>query len=437
MDFPESLRYLFGLGHETAAMKLGLANVTRLLELLGNPHTAYRKIQIAGTNGKGSVAAMLSGICRAASVRAGLYTSPHLVSITERIRTGDEEISQAEFARHATVVRRAAESVYAETGARPTFFEQVTAIALVAFKEAGVELAILETGLGGRLDATTAAEAETAVLTPIGLDHQDYLGTTLAEIAAEKAAIIRPSSLCVSAPQRDEAAVVIEERARKCDVAVRVARGEIDEHEACDMGRMVVSLRTRRATYERVRLALRGRHQISNALLAATAAELLGERDARITTDAIKTGLEHATHPGRLELLAATAARPALLLDGAHNADGALALAGFLREFVTQPLTIVFALMSDKDFRGIATTLFPLASRVVLTRVDNPRAVAPAAMVEALEDAHKSNVYVAENVAAALAEAFRITSRGGLVCVTGSLYLVGEVKGLLRETSAF
>ncbi len=192
MQFDEAVKYLLSLGHETLAMKLGLVNVERLLAALDEPQRAYPAVQIAGTNGKGSTAAMLAAISRAGGIRTGLYTSPHLVSITERINIAGIQIAPAEFARHATRVRAAAESLHAATGARPTFFEQVTAIALVAFRAAQVELAILETGLGGRLDATTVARAATVAITPIALDHQAYLGDTLAEIAAEKAAIIRP-----------------------------------------------------------------------------------------------------------------------------------------------------------------------------------------------------------------------------------------------------
>ncbi|MGH9900882.1 MAG: bifunctional folylpolyglutamate synthase/dihydrofolate synthase, partial [Pyrinomonadaceae bacterium] len=192
MQFDEALRYLLSLGHETLAIKLGLANTERLLDALGRPQDAFPCVQIAGTNGKGSTAAMLAAVTRAAGVRTGLYTSPHLVSITERIRVNGIDITPDAFARIATAVRGASAEVQRATGALPTFFEQVTAGALVAFRESGVELAVLETGLGGRLDATTAARAQTVAVTPVALDHQEYLGHTLREIAAEKAAIIRP-----------------------------------------------------------------------------------------------------------------------------------------------------------------------------------------------------------------------------------------------------
>ena len=189
MNFEETLRYLLSLGHEMLAIKLGLRNTELLLEALGDPHHAYESVQIAGTNGKGSTAVMLDAICRTAGISTGLYTSPHLVSITERIRINGIEISEERFARYATEISKVADNLL-RTGrlaALPTFFEHVTAIALLAFKDAGVRLAILETGLGGRLDATTVAGAQTVAITPVALDHQEYLGETLEEIAGEKA----------------------------------------------------------------------------------------------------------------------------------------------------------------------------------------------------------------------------------------------------------
>ena len=211
MQFSEALRYLLDLGHETLAIKLGLRNIELLLAGLGHPQKSFPAVQIAGTNGKGSTAVVLDSICRAAGIRTGLYTSPHLVSITERICVGGIEISQDQFARQATLVRSAAEQLLAreEIGALPTFFEQVTAIALSEFRDREVELAILETGLGGRLDATTAAQATLVAITSIALDHQQYLGDTLTSIAAEKAAIIRPGVTAIIGKQPDEALDVI------------------------------------------------------------------------------------------------------------------------------------------------------------------------------------------------------------------------------------
>jgi len=198
MNFEAAVRYLLGLGHETLAIKLGLRNTELLLNALDNPERAFPSVQIAGTNGKGSTAAMLDSICRAAGIKCGLYTSPHLVSITERIRVSGVEITREDFAACATTVRE----VSRQLEALPTFFEQLTAIALLAFRNAGIELAILETGLGGRLDSTTAANASIVGITQIAMDHEEYLGHTLEGIAAEKAAIIRRGVNAVIARQQ-------------------------------------------------------------------------------------------------------------------------------------------------------------------------------------------------------------------------------------------
>jgi dihydrofolate synthase/folylpolyglutamate synthase len=430
MRFDEAVTYLLGLGHETLAIKLGLDNIERLLAALDYPERAYGAVQIAGTNGKGSTAAMLDRICRASRLRAGLYTSPHLVSITERIRLAGRDISRAEFARHATRVRAAATRLAEATGALPTFFEQVTAVALVAFRAAEVELAILETGLGGRLDATTAARAAVVAITPIALDHQEYLGDTLPQIAAEKAAIIRAGAAAVVAPQTDAARNVILARCRECGVAPRFTTGDIRIHGADASGRLRVTFRTEADVYEDVRLSLRGRHQATNASVAIALAEVLRERGFQITRAAIIEGLETAAHAGRLELIAG---EPSLLFDGAHNAAGARALRDYLDEFARgAPVTLVFGAMRDKDLEEIAATLFPAADKLILTRPTNARAAALDALAR-LAAAHglKGQPILAESPAAALRAAEGCTPPGGIICVTGSLYLIGEVKSLI------
>ncbi|HEX8070657.1 MAG TPA: cyanophycin synthetase [Pyrinomonadaceae bacterium] len=431
MDFDAAVNYLLSLGHETLAMKLGLANVTRLLAALGDPQRAYPAVQIAGTNGKGSTAAMLAAVCRAAGVRAGLYTSPHLVSITERVQVDGRELAPAEFARHAAAVRAAAETLHAETGARPTFFEQVTAVALEAFSAARVRLAILETGLGGRLDATTAARAATVALTPLALDHQAYLGDTLAEIAAEKAAIIRAGARVVLAPQAPEAETVITARCRECGVTPRRATDDIEMHDATPDGRLRATFRTETDSYERVLLALRGRHQLTNAAVAVALAEELRAQGFDITRAAIIEGLERARHPGRLELRPGA---PAVLLDGAHNPAGAAALGAYLDEFARAPVTLVFGAMADKPLAEMAARLFPAAARLVLTAPPNPRAAAPAALLQ-LARAHVApeRVTLAPTPADALRLARAATPPDGLVCVTGSLYLVGAIMQRLDD----
>lgn len=432
MNFDESLSYLLGLGHETVAIKLGLENVTRLLRRLGSPQDSFPSVQIAGTNGKGSTAAMLDAVCRAAGLRAGLYTSPHLVSITERIRVGGREISPEGFARHATLVREAAEGVARESGALPTFFEQVTAIALSAFREAGVDLAILETGLGGRLDATTAAGARWVAITPVALDHQEYLGTTLAEIAAEKAAVIRPGVRAVVAPQEPEAARVILRRCRECGVEPRFATEDLRVEDAGPDGRLRVRLLMGRDVYAGVRLALRGRHQLVNASVAVALAESLAEGGFPISHGHVVEGLETAEHAGRLELDARR--EPRILFDGAHNPAGALALRAYLDEFAAGPITMLFGAMRDKELAEMGRLLFPAARHLVLTEPQSPRAAPVEELLRAVPaPASSSTIALAPSSRDALVVAQTHTPPGGLICVTGSLYLVGEVKRLLAS----
>lgn len=404
MAFDESLNYLLSLGNEVSAMKLGLENIRKLLAVLGNPENNFPKVQVAGTNGKGSACVFLDSICRAANIKTGLYTSPHLISITERIKINGVEITEDDFARHAAKIRKIAES---EFDVPPTFFEQVTAIALCAFAEAKVELAILETGLGGRLDATTAAGAEIAAITPVDFDHQQYLGDTLEEIAAEKAAIIHQGSKVVVAPQKPAAEKVILERCRVFGIEPMFSGWEI---------------------YPGIKLKMAGRHQLINAALAVSVAEILRQNEPRITEKNIVQGLETALHPGRLEYSGG------ILFDGAHNIAGTAALADYFTEFIEAPVTMIFGAMNDKDLTDIANILFPKAKYLILTAADNSRSAAPQALVKLVPAAFpKDNIFPAKSVREALEIAQKINGSDGLICVTGSLYLVGEAQKLLKE----
>jgi dihydrofolate synthase / folylpolyglutamate synthase len=431
--FDEALRYLLSLGHETLAIKLGLTNTERLLEALGNPQSSFPSVQIAGTNGKGSTAVMLESITRAAGIKTGLYTSPHLTSITERIRTNNQEISREDFARLTWLVRETAERLVSEGSLEtlPTFFEHLTAIALVAFKEARVQLGILETGLGGRLDATTTAQAQVVAITPIALDHQEYLGETLTEIAAEKAAIIRPGVEAVVAPQERQALGVILERCAASGVTPRMGSLKVEVTGASDVGRMRATFETKEDRYENVQLGLRGRHQITNASVAISLAEALREQGFHIPRESIIEGLESAQHAGRLELRRISGIE--MLFDGAHNVAGARALRDFLDEFVTAPITLVFGAMRDKDLTEIAATLFPVAQNLILTRPSNPRAATLETLSRlVLHDFDSSKITLAPSVNEALHAAQTQTLSDGIICVTGSLYLIGEVQSIIR-----
>jgi len=400
MNFEAAVRYLLSLGHETLAIKLGLRNTELLLNALDNPQRTFQSVQIAGTNGKGSTAAMLDSICRAAGIKTGLYTSPHLVSITERIRVSGVEISREDFAACATRVREVSEQLEA----LPTFFEQVTAIALLAFRNAKIELAILETGLGGRLDSTTAANANIVGITQIALDHQEYLGDTIASIAAEKAAIIRPGVRAVIGRQQyPEALDVLLQRC-----------------EATGVGPVLVD-----SLENGVNLALRGRHQRDNAAVAVRLAELLRETGFDISDAAIVKGLETAQHPARLELIQH---EPAFLIDGAHNPAGAESLRTYLDEFAKRPLTLVFGAMRDKQLEQIGEMLFPVADVLVLTAVDNPRSATVEQLEPIAQRFARGTVLKSDTSAEALQIALDHTAREGMICVAGSLYLAGELR---------
>jgi dihydrofolate synthase/folylpolyglutamate synthase len=428
MQFDEAIAYLLSLGHETLTVKLGLRNTELLLEALGNPHKEFFSVQIAGTNGKGSTAAFADSIVRAAGLRSGLYTSPHLVSMTERIRIDGSEITHERFAQLATEVRVACETLMAQQtlSTYPTFFEQVTAIALLAFKQAGVDLAILETGLGGRLDATTCAAARVVAITPIGLDHQEYLGETIEQIAAEKAATIRPGVRALVSPQTPIVQEVIQRAAAVSKVDPTYDENRIDLEDSTGDGRFCVSFHTRTSGYRRVWLSLRGRHQITNASLALLIAEVLRAEGFVIQHNAVIKGLEQAQHPGRLEFISA---KPAVLYDGAHNPAGARALREYLDEFALRPLTMVFGAMGDKKLDQMAEILFPLADHLILTPVDSPRS----ASVEILRQLASSTleadqITCTNSVKEAATTAIAKTDPQGLICFNGSLYLIGEAK---------
>ena len=433
MNFEESYKYLLSLGNEVTAMKLGLESMTKLLHALGDPQNSYLKVQVAGTNGKGSVCAFVEAICVSAGIKVGVTTSPHLISVTERVRVDGKPISEESFADLATRVHAVAEELVqlGELERVPTYFEQVTAVALLAFAEANVKLAVLETGLGGRLDATTAAGAEIAAITRIDFDHQQYLGETIEQIAAEKAAIIHKGSTVVVGDQSPEALKVILDRCRELkiipssaskrniwqtDISRKTSVHERDVDPPSDPG---------------VTPSLKGRHQIENAYTAIMlAGSLANDFGLDISEDQIRDSIENARHPGRLEF------RGRYLFDGAHNVGGANALRNFLNEEIDKPITLVFGAMNDKDIDAIAEILFPLANMLVLTRPSNERATDPAEL-EILANRINGSALIINtgSVGEALEKAYELSRPDALILVTGSLYLVGEAQKLLTGGS--
>lgn len=444
MNYTEAIQFLLGLGNEMLAMKLGLETVRGLAGKLGNPQRKFPAVHIAGTNGKGSTAAMTASIAQAAGLRTGLYTSPHLVNITERIRVNFKPITPTNFARLATEVRAAGEQLVAEGAlpAQPTFFEQVTMIGFLHFAERQVELAVLEVGLGGRLDATNICEPVVTAITPLGLDHQQYLGETLAKIAGEKAGIIKPDVPVIVAPQEHEAMAVVKTRAAELSAPMisvsdstrlwncAFVRGESslrdDPRFRLSMaGQYVFDASTPQNSYQ-VALEMRGRHQVTNALTAMLIAEELGKKGFGTRTEHIVCGLQRARWAGRLQMIEVSNRQPMVLLDGAHNPAGAQILRDFLEEHCREvPITLIFGAMGDKAVAEMAELLFPAARTLILTRAENPRAAETGRIAEWTKEIRQDAVCTT-GLAEALTEAARLTPANGLIVICGSLYLVGE-----------
>lgn len=434
MDYTQSVSYLYSLGHEVLAAKYRLESIQLLLAKLGYPDRSFKSVVVAGTNGKGSVAAMIESVAREAGHRTGLYTSPHLVRVQERMRVAGLEASEIEFAQLATDVREAGDALVQEGGLEtvPTFFEQVTAAALLHFHRSHVELAVLEVGLGGRLDATNAVERVLSVVTSIDLDHQETLGATIAEIAGEKAAIIVPGARAVIGRQHHQSANdVLMHRCLEVNV-LPVFANQPGQPSPSDYGRLTFHYESTHSSYSRVMLGLRGRHQADNAAAAIEACEALNELGFTIGREAIVRGLREVNWPGRLQWIDSS---PPMLLDGAHNPSGARALREYLVEFWEGPLTLVFGAMADKNIDGMATALFDLATTVVLTRVRDKRAATGARLGKPAL-VRPANVIFTESVRQALSWARSVTPREGLIVLAGSLHLVGEVKRLIEEENS-
>jgi len=424
MNFAESVSYLYSLGNEVLAMKFGLETIRTLAAAFDNPQQKFPAIHIAGTNGKGSTAAMTDAILRAAGYRTGLYTSPNLISITERFCVDGRQIEEDDFARLAMTVRQMGEQLVAEGNLEtaPTFFEQITMIGYLHFAESNVDLAVLEVGMGGRLDATNVCQPAVTVITPVGLDHQQYLGSTLAQIAGEKAGIIKPNIPVVVSAQEDEAMQTIAARAAALNAPlISVA----DQQFLAEPGGELGQYRLRYHKYNAL-LSLRGQHQVTNAMTAIHIAEQLNQAGWKIQPAAIETGLSKTTWPGRLQLIHSSNLPAPLLLDGAHNPAGARALRKFLDDHCQNlPITMIFGALQDKALTEMAGILFPAAREVILTKANSPRAA------ELPELAHQA--VRTKNVKEALAEASRLTPPNGLIVICGSLYLVGEAIARIQK----
>ena len=415
------LERLLGLARwERAGMRLGLERIEALLDALDRPEAMLRIVHIGGTNGKGSVAALTAAILQAAGLRTGLYTSPHLLEVTERVRIDGAQVSRETLSRHAARIGPALDA----DGA--TFFEAMTAVALAAFEEARVDAAVLEVGLGGRWDATNVGHPLVSVVTRIDYDHQEFLGQRLEDIAGEKAGIIRGGT-AISAAQAPEAMAVIEARCRSVGVPLLVERSELTvEALASDLAGHRLHLRGPGWTYDDVRLALPGLYQPGNAVLAVGAARAFANAsDVPVPEAAVRAGCAAVRWPGRFQVIPGAAGRPTLVLDGAHNPGGATALAASLRHhFAGRRLALILGVSADKDRAGILKALAPMATRIYLAPADHPRATPPKELLGQLPPVD-AEVVLATGSADALEQAL---SQAGIhvVCVAGSLFLVGD-----------
>ena len=448
MSYDSSIQQLYALGHELASTpshKFDLAYVRELLSAVGNPEQRFPSVLIAGTNGKGSTAATLASILRAGGYKTGLYSSPHLVRINERIRVNGEAIADVEFCEiHDRVELMAQDLVRRERLPwHPSFFEMLTAMAFEYFASIAVDIAVLEVGMGGRLDATNVVDPLVSVIADVSLDHQKYLGNTIAEIAREKAGVIREDGVVVTLPQHPEANdvignAIVEKDARGVS-AVKYVPPVSPAAVQYLAGRIVLALGRNRYPLSvmgeeiMVDSPLPGRHQLRNIALAITAAEELGPFGFKLTPKQIEQGIRETHWSGRFQVVPASAAtcNRDMVLDVAHNPAGAWALRSALSEnFADRSLTFVFGAMRDKPIQEMAEILFPVAEHVVLTHVDNPRAATIEELVQSASHIEGERHFEA-SPANALRKAMELSPPQGVVVVTGSIFLVGAVMQVL------
>jgi dihydrofolate synthase / folylpolyglutamate synthase len=446
---------MYALGHElaqTPSHKFDLAHMRVLLAALGHPENRYPTVLVAGTNGKGSTAATLASILQASGLKTGLYTSPHLIRINDRIRLNGVPIEDDDFAVLHDVVDRTADRLVAEGDLpwHPSFFEMLTAIAFEYFARSRPDMVVLEVGMGGRLDATNVVEPRLSIITDISLDHQRYLGETISEIAREKVGIIRPNGVVVTLPQLPEANEVIGNAILNAGARAVNAVPYVPPVSPGSSDYLVASTqnpdRDRQMRYPMqvlgreivVESPLVGRHQLRNLALAiAAAVELHNQGIDRITPETIAQGIRETQWSGRFHVVPATKDHPEYVLDVAHNPAGAWALRSTLSSSYPnlgngRDLTMVFGVMRDKAVQEMTEILFPIAENVIVTHANNPRSATPAEIRQAAARvAAGINIDEAEDVASALAQAQKFAGSDGLIVVTGSIYIVGEAMRIL------
>ena len=428
MKYEQCLKYLDKI--QNLGIKFGLDNVRTILSSFNNPHQKYPSVLVAGTNGKGSVCAMLTQILIHHDLRPGLFTSPHLVKPEERIRIGNRLIPSRDFCRILTALKARIEELIASKKllAPPTYFELLTCLALVYFEEQKVDIAVLEVGMGGRFDATNVVKPCVSVITTISGEHQEFLGESLNQIAGEKAGIVKPGVPVVCGVEEAGAYQTIKKRAeelkapfygvfrRRDSFSVRKTKTEYFFIYRSDKERYVFSP------------SLQGEHQGRNAALAIVACEQLSTGWKRLEKDKIIEGIEETSWEGRLEVVSR---EPLVILDGAHNVEGALALKKYIEDSLPSPLIFLFAVMRDKEIEKIADILFPQAEKVILTRFPYFKAASPDD-IETKTPGYQDRIIKEPDPRKALKLAVRRAGPDGCVVAAGSLFFVGEIKKIIE-----
>lgn len=431
MNFRECLRYLEKI--QNLGIKFGLDNVRSVLHELNDPHINQKFIQIAGSNGKGSVCAMISRIFTLHGYRCGLFTSPHLMRVEERIRIDGKPVSPEEFCSILTEIRRTIEDLIHKGILKhpPTYFEIMTLAALLYFHRQNVDLAVLEVGMGGRYDATSVVEPKVTAVTTVSLEHEKFLGKTPSLIAAEKAGIIKSNTPVISGVMDREARKTIREKAKAAGAPFKdVFAPEVQFKPAA--GRKHTFSMNWQNRFFVFTPSLPGKHQGRNAAVAIAAALEMSRHLRPLDRELLKQGVSTTRWEGRLEVIRS---HPAVILDGAHNEEGALALKAYLEENFSCPIILVFAVMQDKNIRRLGEILFPLARKIYVTRFGYYRAASPEAVFQAVPD-FRSRIECESNPGKALQAALSEAGRDGVIVAAGSLYLIGTIKSIFRRIQA-
>jgi dihydrofolate synthase/folylpolyglutamate synthase len=418
--YASCLKAMYGL--RRFGIILGLATIRSILNALGDPQNNFYSIHVAGTNGKGSVAAALSSILQQSGYRVGLYTSPHLVRFNERICINNRQISNDAVVKSYQAVQKA------HLGNRtPTFFELTTAMAFYEFARRRVDWAVIETGMGGRLDATNVIDPVISIITNVSMEHRAYLGNTLARIAREKAGIIKQATPVVTAIKQRQAKSVIQRIAGKKSAPLYMLGKNFKVRRQPAGGFSYYGIEN---TWHDMHTALQGHYQVENAALAIAACELLNKNHTSISQQSIRDGLTKTSWPGRLEIVSE---HPMIILDGAHNLMAARELAKFLGNNLAQrSITLVVGILDDKPYQSMLKSLLPVCSRVIVTRAKTDRALDPLRLFETAKKT-LSDVRIVSDVAQAFTQAVAEADFNDVICIAGSLYVVGEAKAAIEK----